>query len=91
MKLFKNKELEKLFKGIENKIPNKSHSNILDILSIITIASNIKDCDIPGKKLHSFKEKKPKVWSLNVTGNTRILFNFNDDVKVFNIDYKDTH
>lgn len=88
---YKSKPLE-LFatKGKQQKLNQRHIKTIEMILTALDTATCTKDFDLPGKNLHAFKEKKPKVWSLDVSGNWRITFEF-DGKDIHNVDYLDTH
>ncbi|MEZ9798384.1 type II toxin-antitoxin system RelE/ParE family toxin [Vibrio cyclitrophicus] len=88
---FKSKPLEQYArKGKKQKIDQRHIKNITIILNALDTATCTADFDLPGKNLHSFKERNPIVWSLNVSANWRITFEF-DGKDVHNVDYLDTH
>lgn len=51
---------------------------------------SIEDMDIPGFKLHPLKGKLKNRWSISVSGNWRITFEFHDG-NAFVLDYEDYH
>jgi toxin HigB-1 len=89
---FKNKALEDIFtKGRSKKVPQERIAKIKNILTVLSAATNLKDVDNPGYRLHRLK--KPPYdgfWSIDVNGNYRIVFRF-EDSKVVDLDYLDTH
>lgn len=88
---YKSKPLEQYAcKGKTQKIDQRHIKNINIILNALDTATCIDDFDLPGKKLHPFTEKKPTVWSLNVSANWRITFEF-DGKDIHNVNYLDTH
>lgn len=91
IKSYKSKKL-KLFaeKGKVQSVDQRHVKPINIILNALDTATCEDDFDLPGKNLHSFNEKKPKVWSLDVSANWRITFEF-DGNDVYNVDYLDTH
>lgn len=88
---YKSKPMEQYArKGKKQKIDQRHLKNVEIILNALDTATCVDDFDLPGKNLHPFKEKNPTVWSLNVSGNWRITFEF-DGKDVHNVDYLDTH
>lgn len=88
---FKSKKLERFaLKGKVQGIDTRHLKAIRVILTALNSATCEGDFNLPGKNLHSFNEKNPKVWSLNVSANWRITFEF-DGNDVSNVDYLDTH
>jgi len=61
----------------------------MQLLALDT-AQEIDDMDIPGFKLHSLKGKLKGPWSISVSGNWRITFEFRDG-NPFVLDYEDYH
>jgi proteic killer suppression protein len=59
-------------------------------LAALDTAQDIDDMDIPGFKLHSPKGKPKGRWSIAVSGNWRITFEFRDG-NAFVLDYEDYH
>lgn len=86
-----NKKKLKLFsQGDYSKIPCEQVDAIEIILNALDTATCVDDFDLPGKRLHSYSNKDPKIWSLDVSGNYRILFEFNG-TDVVNVSYEDPH
>lgn len=59
-------------------------------LAALDSAQDIDDMDIPGFKLHPLKGKLKGRWSISVSGNWRITFEFRDG-NPFVLDYEDYH
>jgi proteic killer suppression protein len=59
-------------------------------LVALDTAQEIGDMDIPGFKLHPLKGKLKGRWSISVSGNWRITFEFREG-NVFVLDYEDYH
>ena len=53
-------------------------------------AQSVQDLDIPGYRLHPLKGKLKGSWSISVSGNWRLTFEFKDG-DVFLLDYEDYH
>lgn len=58
------------------------------ILAALDTSMEISDMDIPGFKLHSLKGKLKGRWSVLVSGNWRITFEFREG-NVYVLDYED--
>ena len=59
-------------------------------LTALDTAQDIDDMDIPGFKLHPLKGKLKERWSISVSGNWRITFEFREG-NAFVLDYEDYH
>ncbi len=54
------------------------------------VPDRIEDMDVPGYKLHPLKGRAKGRWSISVSGNWRLTFDFRDgNVRV--LDYEDYH
>lgn len=91
IKSFKHKGLEKLFYTNDRSHINPDHlSKLLRILDRLDASKNSQDMNLPGYKLHKLKGKQKGVWSVWVSGNWRVTFEFEGD-NAFNVDYSDYH
>ena len=91
IKSFKHKGLEKLFYENDPSRINPEHlSKLLRILDRLDASKNSQDMNLPGYKLHKLKGKQKDVWSVWVSGNWRVTFEFEGD-NAFNVDYSDYH
>jgi proteic killer suppression protein len=59
-------------------------------LAALNSASVISDIDIPGYRLHSLKGNRSSTWSIMVSGNWRITFEF-ENGNVYIVNYEDYH
>jgi len=59
-------------------------------LAALDTAQELDDMDIPGFKLHPLKGKVKGRWSISVSGNWRVTFEFRDG-NAFVLDYEDYH
>ena len=59
-------------------------------LAALDTAQDIDDMDIPGFKLHPLKGKLKGRWSISVSGNWRVTFEFRDG-NAYILDYEDYH
>lgn len=88
---FKHKGLQKYFeKGDFAKIQPAHRKKIRLILSLLNAATEIRDMNFPGSNLHKLTGDLDKFWSVNVSGNWRIIFVL-EDGDVFEVDYLDYH
>ncbi len=60
------------------------------LLAALDTAVTIQDMDVPGFRLHGLKGKNSGRWSVRVSGNWRMTFEFRDG-QAFVIDYEDYH
>jgi len=61
----------------------------LQIVALDT-AHTIDDMDIPGFRLHSLKGKRKNLWAINVSGNWRMIFQF-EEGNASLVNYEDYH
>ena len=91
IKSFKHKGLEKFFETGKTAGIQSAHKNKLRIrLTALDTAIKIQDIDLPGFRLHPLKGEKEGLWSIDVSGNWRITFEFIDG-DVFIVNYEDYH
>ncbi len=88
---FKHKGLEAFFlKGSTAKI-NRNHANKLRlVLAKLNTSMSINDMNFPGSNLHPLKGEKKGYWAINISGNWRIIFRF-DNENAYDVDYVDYH
>jgi len=60
------------------------------LLAALDTALTIGDMDVPGFPLHRLKGKAAERWSVRVSGNWRLTFEFNDGQAQL-VDYEDYH
>lgn len=90
IKSFKHKGLAKLFTQGDTSKLNPSHiKRIKMILGLIHRAKVIEDINFPGSRLPPHKGKG-NIWSVDVSGNYRIIFEFKDG-NAYILDYTDPH
>ena len=91
IKSFKHKGLKKFFiDGNLSGIQNKHAEKLRDQLAFLNAAFTIEDMNKPGYRLHKLSGKQKERWSIRVSGNWRITFEFIDG-DVYIIDYEDYH
>lgn len=88
---FKHKGLEKFFlKGTKSGTQAKHADRLRLILGRLNAATDPRDMDLPGLKLHDLQGRRSGVWSVWVSGNWRITFRF-DGRDAEAVDYEDYH
>ena len=91
IKSFKHKGLETFFYTGSKRGINPEHSSRLArILDRLHASKDIKDMNYPGSYLHQLKGDKEGQYSVRVSGNWRVFFDFiNGDAYI--VDYADYH
>ena len=88
---FRHKGLQRFYeRGIKSGIQPKHAGRLRLQLAAMDTALAIEDMDIPGYRLHPLKGRAKSRWSIWVSGNWRLTFEFKDgDVNI--LDYEDYH
>lgn len=60
------------------------------LLAALDTAAEVQDMDVPGFRLHRLKGKAEERWSVRVSGNWRLTFEFRDG-QAHVVDYEDYH
>ena len=60
------------------------------LLAALDTAVSVEDMDVPGFRLHRLKGKEARRWSVRVSGNWRLTFEFREG-QAHVIDYEDYH
>lgn len=88
---FANKRLEAFFvKGTKKGVRPDHVRRLADALDRLEAATEARDMNYPGARLHPLKGKLKGFWSVTVSGNWRIIFRF-EDGNAFDVDYLDYH
>ena len=91
IKSFKHKGLEKFYTSGSTQGIQAKHSKKLRMqLAALHTAHYIEDLDIPGYRLHQLKGNIKGLWSITVSANWRITFEFTDG-NVCIVNYEDYH
>ena len=91
IKSFKHKGLEKFFYSGSKKGIKPEHASRLErLLDRLNAATEIKDMNFPGSHLHELKGNKDGLYSVRVSGNWRVFFEFIDG-DAYIVDYEDYH
>ncbi|WP_142811836.1 type II toxin-antitoxin system RelE/ParE family toxin [Tepidiphilus olei] len=91
IKSFRHKGLRRFFETGSTSGIQASHAKRLRILlAALETAQTIDDMDIPGFRLHPLKGELGGRWSVSVSGNWRMTFEFRDG-NAYVVDYEDYH
>lgn len=91
IKSFKHRGVEKyFFKGLKSGIQAKHAKRLRLILARLDASTCAQDMNLPGLRLHELKGKRKGAWSVNVSGNWRLTFQF-DGPDAILVDYEDYH
>lgn len=91
IKSFNHKGLQLFFENGNTKgIPSEQAKKIQVRLNTIDIATVIDDIDVAGWDLHELKGERAGTWSIKVTGNYRITFQFGNG-DAYQVDLEDYH
>lgn len=91
IKSFKHKGLQRVYYFDDRSKINQDHvPKILRILDRLDASLSPRDMNLPGYKLHELKGKERGTWSVWVSGNWRITFQFEGNDAI-NVDYRDYH
>ena len=91
IKSFKHKGLEKFYVAGSRKGIQAKHAKKLRMqLAALDTAFNIEDLDIPGYRLHQLKGDLKGLWSITVSANWRLTFEFTEG-NVHIVNYEDYH
>ncbi len=88
---FRHKGLQRFYdRGNRSGIQSKHAKRLRMQFAALDTALVIGDLDIPGYRLHPLKGRAKNRWSISVSGNWRLTFEFlNGDVHI--LDYEDYH
>jgi len=91
IKSFKHKGLGQFFKtGKQAGIQAKHAKKLRMQLAAIDTAQVLDDIDLPGFSLHPLKGNRSGIWSISVSGNWRVTFEFRDG-NAYILNYEDYH
>ena len=91
IKSFKHKGLRNYYEtGSKAGIQAKHAGRLRLQLAALDTARAVEDMDVPGYRLHPLKGRAKNRWSIWVSGNWRLTFDFNDG-NAYVLDYEDYH
>jgi toxin HigB-1 len=88
---FRHRGLERFFlRGTLRGIQHQHQQRIRLILGRLNASHSPGDMNLPGLYLHELKGKRRGTWSVRVSGNWRITFQF-EGPDAYDVDYEDYH
>jgi toxin HigB-1 len=91
IKSFKHKGLRLFFEAEDySGIQAKHRKRLKSQLAALDTAEIIEDMDLPGYRLHPLKGQRKNCWSITVSGNWRITFEF-ENGNAYIVNYEDYH
>lgn len=91
IKSFKHRGLEKFFHNNDQSRINPEHASKLGrILDRLDASLRPQDMNLPGYNLHKLSGKEKGTWSVWVSGNWRVTFQF-DGTNAIIVNYRDYH
>ena len=88
---FRHRGLKRLYEDDNRRGLNPQHvERIRRVLSYLDRASEPRDMDLPGWRLHLLKGELAGFWSVTVRANRRIVFRF-ENGGATDVDYLDYH
>ncbi len=91
IKSFKHKGLKRFFiSGSLSGIQPNHAERLRDRLAFLHAAVVVEDMNKPGYRLHELSGEQKGRWSINVSGNWRMTFEFIDG-DAYVVDYEDYH
>jgi proteic killer suppression protein len=88
---FKHKGLRKFFYfGLTAAIQHRHAGRLRLVLGRLNAAVEPRDMNLPGLRLHPLKGDRRGSWAVQVSGNWRVTFRFQDS-DVTDVDYEDYH
>ena len=91
IKTIRHKGLRRFYETGSKKGIQADHAARLRMrLAALDTAQTIEDMDIPGFRLHELQGDQKDRWSIWVSGNSRLTFEFRDG-SAYLLDYEDYH
>ncbi|HDI3035737.1 type II toxin-antitoxin system RelE/ParE family toxin [Cronobacter sp. EKM101R] len=91
IKSWKHKGLQQFFEHGSAAGINPQHAKRLRVrLRVIDLAETIDDINLSGYRLHPLHGDRAGIWSVTVSGNWRITFEFRDG-NAYVLNYEDYH
>lgn len=91
IKSFSHKGLKQLFeKGRTGLIDSKMQARCIEVLDVVNRATHTAQMDLPGYVLHPLHQFKPWRWSIRITAQWRITFEFSNG-DAYRVDFEQYH
>ncbi|MGD9826207.1 type II toxin-antitoxin system RelE/ParE family toxin [Desulfobacter sp.] len=82
--------MESIYDGLRKDVNPDHVKRLRIILARLDAAQSPDDMDLPGLRLHPLKGELNDFWAVDVSGNWRVFFQFENN-NVVNVDYNDYH
>lgn len=91
IKSFRHKGLKQLFEtGRSSRVAADLTRRLIRQLDLLNRATGPSDMNLPGYRLHELKGERKGTWSVAVSGNWRLTFNF-ESADTHDVDLEDYH
>ncbi|WP_424973324.1 type II toxin-antitoxin system RelE/ParE family toxin [Dinoroseobacter sp. S76] len=91
IKTIKHKGLKRYYeRGDKSKLPADRMARIRLVMTVLDTANELADIDRPGWRLHPLKGDLQGFYAIDITGNYRMIFRF-EDGDIWDLDYTDYH
>jgi proteic killer suppression protein len=88
---FRHKGLERLFtKGDTSGVSAQHVRKLQHVLALLNVSREPVDMNLPGFRLHPLKGERKGQWAVSITGNLRIVFEFEGE-NATNVELIDYH
>jgi len=88
---FRHEGLERLFlKGDPSGVSAQHLPKLQQVLAFLNVGEEPGDMSLPGFQLHPLKGERKGQWAVSVTGNLRVVFEFEGE-NATNVDLIDYH
>lgn len=88
---FKSKALKKLFEeGDVSGVSGDIADRLLRRLDTLDAATAVSDLNLPGFRLHQLKGDRRGTWAIDISGNWRLTFKFQDE-DALDVNLEDYH
>lgn len=92
IKTIRHKGLKNLYEKDQTRGVNQNQvTRLRTILARLDASNTPADMDFPGLRLHQLKGDFDGYYAVNVSGNWRVVFRFDDDGNVTDVDLVDYH
>jgi toxin HigB-1 len=86
----KSNALRRFAHGDPSKVDPRWHSKVKRILAALNVAAHATELDIPGNRFHTLTGDRKGTYSVWVTGNWRVTFQWDEDGP-FAVNLEDYH
>lgn len=91
IRAFRHRGLQTFFESGNTRGINPQWRRRLEVrLALLDAAETVEEMDIPGWRLHALSGERRGIWAVNVTGNWRLTFRFEQGNAV-DVDLEDYH